>query len=95
MSLALLVLGGLICLLNFYLSFLRYPILCARGVSRDEYRHVSCIPLFGSLAVLIALSLGLDGALRMAAWTLFVLDTGGPHWFVASLVFQSLRARDP
>ncbi|HEX6885238.1 MAG TPA: hypothetical protein VF530_17825, partial [Planctomycetota bacterium] len=78
---------------NAYLSFLHYPILRARGVSRGDYRHVSGIPLVGSLVVLVALFLGLDGNLRIAAWTLIALDTGGLHWFVLSLAVQGLRRR--
>lgn len=42
---ALLVLGGLLCGLNFYLSFLRYPVHRMMGKKKEEYRGVSGIPV--------------------------------------------------
>jgi hypothetical protein len=42
-------LGTLITCVNFYCSFLRYPIYRWQGGTRANFRWVSGIPLFGSL----------------------------------------------
>ena len=83
-------LGGLLCLTNFYLSFLRYPLHRLRGLSRESYRWVSGIPLFGSLLVGLSLLVlhSLPGIFP-AACVLIAIDTGGIHWFVATMVYHS------
>ena len=90
---ALLAVGGLLCLTNFYLSFLRVPLLLRRGQPREEIRFVSGLPVLGSLLVLVALLLGLDGIERIAAWSLLVIDTGGLHWFAFSMALDALHER--
>ena len=74
----LLALGGLMCGLNFYLSFLRYPIHRLAGGTKDNYKWVSGAPVFGS--VFVALSL-----------VVILIDTGGLHWFAAAMLYQTLR----
>jgi hypothetical protein len=44
-------LGGFFCLLNFYLSFLRYPIYRLPGGGNKEYKWSSGAPVLGSLFV--------------------------------------------
>jgi hypothetical protein len=80
--------GVFISALNFYLSFVRYPLFRLRGRAA-EYRNVSGFPFIGSVAVLFAL-IGFQFSLW--AWIVGILvaalDTGGPHWFIASVVWQ-------
>jgi hypothetical protein len=85
MSSALLGLGGAIAALNFYLSFVRVPML--RRLRRPaEPEFVSGVPLVGSLLLLLAWGVGLDSTgARVAACVLFLIDTGGPHWFLFTL----------
>jgi len=94
MNLALLALGGAISVTNFALSFVRIPLLRARGVPRERIRFVSGFPVLGSALVAAALVLGLESrAARVAAWILILIDTGGLHWFAAVLLRQTLGAR--
>jgi hypothetical protein len=77
----LLVVGGCCCCINFYLSFLRYPLY---KLLRKEYRWESGLPVFGSLFVAIATAL-LWHQTRIA-WLgsfLIAIDTGGLHGFSA------------
>ena len=95
-GIALLVLGGLICGLNFYFSFLRFPLHRLRGGRRETYRWESGIPLFGSLFVAISLIWGWHSAWWL--WLgigLIVIDTGGPQWFVIAVVGEWLRPPGP
>lgn len=82
-------LGALLCLTNFYLSFLRYPLYRLRGLPKESYRWVSGIPLFGSLFVGLSL-FGLSDLTGMVsvAVVLIVIDTGGLHWFVGTMIYQ-------
>jgi len=52
---SILILGGLTCCLNFYLSVPRYLLHKFRGGKEEDYKWVSGIPVVGSL--LVALSL--------------------------------------
>ncbi|MBN2446756.1 MAG: hypothetical protein JXO22_08520 [Phycisphaerae bacterium] len=90
----LLALGGFLCLLNFYLSALRYPIHVLRGGTRESYRYVSGIPLFASLIVAISLPWGW-GIMwwRAVGLILIAIDTGGLHMFIAIMTWQWFRAR--
>ena len=47
-------LGALIACVNFYLSFLRYPIYRLLGRSQDQYRFVSGYPIAGTVLVVLA-----------------------------------------
>lgn len=86
-------LGAFFCGLNFHLSFLRVPLLRRKGVPLEEIQHVSGAPLVGSLFVLV----GLGAAHRVPGFLplgllLILIDTGGPHWFVGSLIYTALRS---
>ena len=86
--------GAWVCLLNFYLAFLRYPLHRLRGLSKESYHWVSGVPILGSLFV--ALSLfelhSLAGMLPIGIG-LIAIDTGGIHWFIGSMIHQFLQAR--
>lgn len=88
-------LGILVCLANFYLSFLRAPFLRAQGVPPQEIRHVSGAPLFGTLFVLMGTAVFSDvpGIVPLGI-LLVLLDTGGPHWFVGVMLRDALRRRE-
>ena len=93
MSVALLIIGGAICALNFYLSFLRVPLLRCIGHS-GETKFVSGFPLIGSVLVTLALAIGLDSTVaQIVACFVIAIDTGGPHWFMASLASQAWKRR--
>jgi hypothetical protein len=93
MSAVLLTIGGLICALNFYLSFVRVPMLRWMGRS-IETKHTSGVPLIGSVLVILAWVAGLDFAgAQIVAWLLVLIDTGGPHWFIFSLASQGWTPR--
>ena len=87
-------LGALLCIINFYLSFLRYPLHLLRGLPRESYRWSSGIPLFGSLFVALSL-FGLHARPGMlpAALGLIAIDTGGIHWFVGTMIYQSVYGK--
>ncbi|MHC4718493.1 MAG: hypothetical protein ACYS5V_16095 [Planctomycetota bacterium] len=88
---ALLGLGGLVCCLNFYLSFLRYRVHRMRGGAQESYRWVSGLPVVGSLFVAISLI-----EFRRPAWllaiaiVLILIDTGGLHWFAGSMFYYGV-----
>ena len=85
------VLGSMISLVNFYLSFLRYPIYRLCGGRKDDYQYASGIPGFGSAFVLMGMAL-----LFHVRWILIsgliiaLLDTGGLHWFIGVMIFYAL-----
>jgi len=93
-GIVLFVAGALITCLNFYLSFLRYPVHLLSGGYRDNYRWVSGLPLFGSLLLWISMPL-LRDAPSMIWWALVVsmFDTAGLHWFVGVVLWQALFGR--
>ena len=82
-------LGGLICAVNFYLSFLRYPIFLLRGGRKSEFQWISGSPFIGSLSVAVGLA-----ALYETRWVLItglvliLIDTGGLHWFLGTMLYQ-------
>lgn len=49
------VFGCYLSLINFYFSFVRYPIFRLRGGNTDDYRSISAVPLLGSLLIVAAL----------------------------------------
>jgi hypothetical protein len=87
-------LGAFLCVTNFYLSFLRYPLHRLRGLSKESYRWVSGFPLVGSLFVGLSL-LGLHDLSGMipVAVVLILIDTGGIHWFVGTMIYQFVYGR--
>lgn len=87
--------GGIVCVVNGYLSWLRYPLHRFKGGTMESYRWVSGIPLAGTALVLGAWGVWLRSLesvwLNVAAGLLIVADAGGPHWFAVQL----LRRRPP
>lgn len=91
---ALLALGGFLCCLNFYLSFLRYPVHRMMGGKKEDYRHASGIPAVGSLFVAISLfEFWHPSWLFALAIVLISIDTGGLHWFVGIMLFRVIEER--
>ncbi len=89
-----LVLGSLICLLNFYLSFLRYPLFLQRGGKKEEYRHSSGFPLIGSALVAASLIFGkFDLWVIWSGVAIALIDTGGIHSFIATMAWFALKNR--
>lgn len=79
------VLGALVCVCNFYLSFLRYPLFVLRGGSRDQYRRISGLPMAG-MFVLFGLALTpASSSLSLATLVFLLIDTGNLPWFIASV----------
>lgn len=77
--------GALLGLTNAYLSFVRYFVHRALGGSKDSYRFVSGIPLFGSLLLWGSIPLLPSATLMWLAAALSLLDTGGLHWLIGVL----------
>jgi hypothetical protein len=88
--------GGLCSLLNFYLSFLRYPLY---KFLRREYRWESGIPLFGSLFLATGVALlWSNAAVFWLGVVLVAIDTGGLPWFIGVMLWHSVvrpRNADP
>jgi hypothetical protein len=84
-----------VCLLNFHLSFVRFLLHLARGGRRESYHYVSGFPLVGSLFVLLGAGIvglpqysrGLTAGFAVVA----LLDTGGIHWFLATMIYSGTR----
>jgi len=85
--------GAFLTAVNFYLSFLRFPLHLACGRSRETYRWVSGFPVFGSLMFWISIPLLPSAMLAWCAALVSVFDTGGLHWFVYSLWRQGELGR--
>jgi hypothetical protein len=83
--------GTLIACLNFYISFLRYPLHRWRGGTRDDYRWVSGVPMVGSISLWTGAQLL---AVRPAlAWTALVIsffDTGGIPAFCVTMIYMQI-----
>jgi hypothetical protein len=88
-----LVFGGWISLLNFYLSFLRRPLHQWRRPT-EPYRFVSGLPLLGFLLLCISAALFARAGIN-PPWVLFgalvLFDTGGPVWLVGVLIVTAAR----
>jgi len=86
--------GGAICLINFYTSFLRHPLHRLRGREEEAYRPVSGFPLVGSFLVAVSLvALHVHAAILSVTIVLMLVDTGGIHWFVGSMIHRAFLAR--
>jgi hypothetical protein len=83
----LIVLASVVAAVSLYLSFLR-PFLYAKrhGNATEGYRHVSGIPIVGSifaaLAVLVAWG---QMSVAAAGLTVLLVDTGGVVWLLSAL----------
>ena len=87
------VLGGFIALLNFYLSFLRYPIH-KRFHSDQPWHYVSGFPLIGTILLMVPTMCIGDSAWLWLPIAFMLMDTGGPHWFIISIaIIQPLQMR--
>ncbi|AKV02304.1 hypothetical protein AKJ09_08967 [Labilithrix luteola] len=69
--------------LNFHLSFVRGLLYRRATGSLDGYRHVSGLPMVGTLLVVIGTLLGFGSAVCAAIGLLAIgIDTGGLVWFL-------------
>lgn len=86
--------GGFVCGLNFYLSFLRYPVHRLLRLPKESFQWVSGAPLVGSVLVAISLLV-----LHSITWilvtgvVLILIDTGGVHWYAGTMLYQTYAAR--
>jgi len=71
--------------LNFFLSFIRPCLYQLTRRTRDGYRHVSGLPILGTILVVIAGLYGFSsiGTAALGFVTL-LFDTGGEPWFIWS-----------
>jgi len=81
---SLLGLGGLISVVNFYLSALRYPIFRLIHGKTAEFKWISGFPLLGSISIIGFLFLPKSSWLVATEFLLLSIDSGGLHWFVIS-----------
>jgi hypothetical protein len=89
-----LALGTVVASINFYTSFVRYPLHRWRGGSRADFRWISGFPLVGSLFLWLAvLCLTSQPTLMWTAIIIFLFDTGGPHWFAIMMIYMLLKPR--
>lgn len=77
--------GALVAAINFYLSFIRFPLYIARHHSKKGFQFVSGIPMIGSICIISGV-LSAFGSVDIAlvGVAAFVLDTGGSGWFIVS-----------
>ena len=74
---------------NFYLSFVRYPILRLSGRAKDDIENVTGIPVIASAMVVIGLPfIRHVPYMSLASIILIAIDTGGIHWFFVSMLYQ-------
>ena len=86
--------GGFVCLLNFYLSWLSYPLHRLRGLSPKSFRSHSGFPLIGSILVVVSLvGLHSESTVVPIAIGLIAIDTGGIHWFLGAQVYHAWHTR--
>jgi len=86
-AISLFCIGGCFCILNFYLSFLRYPLHKRKCGDTKEYKWVSGAPILGSLFVAISLLYFYPISwICILGLILIAIDTGGIHWFVGAMI---------
>ena len=86
-----LVLAAVIAAVNFFLSFVRYPLCRFFGW---KYPHISGLPAVGTLSLALAnLLLPSSTLLLRGTLILAVADTGGIPWFVAVVAWHLLSRR--
>ena len=91
-GLVLLAVGGVVACVNVYTSFVRYPLHRWRGGTRRDFRRVSGLPVVGIACLLLAAACLRDH--RVLMWTALVLallDTSGPQWLTAGLIYALVR----
>jgi len=70
-------------LFNLYSSFVRPAIFRLRHGSIERYRHVSGIPIVGTLLVAVGGLSGFGGVVpALVGIAAMLLDTGGSFWFL-------------
>ena len=85
------VVGGFICLFNFYLP-VRFYYRRWKGIPPDRTDTISGISLFGSLIVFLMLrTLGSIPAAMVIGVILIAIDVGGAHWIPLSFAIQFVR----
>ena len=85
-------LGGYLGILNFklFVAWLAYRF---RKPPKEPYKHISAIPILGSLLVALMLrTLGSIPAAMVIGIVLIVIDTGGIPWMIAGIVYQLFLA---
>ena len=93
-GLTLLSLGTFITCINFYLSFIRYPLHRLRGRPREDYRFVSGFPGVGSgFLWFAAFLLASHPPLMWTSIAISLFDTGGLHWFAGVMLYQAIYRR--
>ncbi len=89
--------GAILCLVNIYTSWLRYPLHRIRGGAPETFRWASGVPVVASLLVMIAWTFWLRHReslpLNVTAWVLALLDTGGVHWFLIVIAADRFKRR--
>ncbi len=84
--------GSVLCVLNFYVSTLRKPLIRYAATENSTLRSVSRVPVLGTLFVLVGWSkLGGSPLLNATSLILILIDTGGPHWYFAASICASIR----
>jgi hypothetical protein len=78
------IIGALASVLNFYLSWLRFPVHRLRGGTKENFQWISGLPFIGSLTILGVLLLPPSTLVSASCLLLVGVDTGGLPWFVAS-----------
>ena len=86
--------GGFVCLLNFYLSWLSHPLHRLQGLSTESFRSRSGFPFIGSILVALSLlRLHSEPAAVPIAIGLIAIDTGGIHWFLGAQIYHAWHIR--
>ena|SRR5688572_6792431 len=87
-GICLFVVGGLVTSLNFFLSVLRFPLHALRGGTVENYRHISGLPLIGSLLLWGSAVLLRENPIAVwSALALSLFDTAGLHWFIGVMIY--------
>jgi hypothetical protein len=95
-AIILFIFGGLLCCINFYLSFIRYTIHRLRGKLKNDYRWTSGYPIIGSGSVALSLfSFWNHQIIFPIAIALILIDTGGIHWFAGTMIYKNIKIQAP
>jgi hypothetical protein len=93
-GLALFAVGGLVAWVNFYTSFIQYPLHRWRGGTRADFRGASGFPIVGLMCLLLAaFCLGDHRVLMWSALVVALFDTSGPQWVILALIYTLVRRR--
>ena len=82
--------GALFCVVNFYLSFLRYPILKRIGKNEEEIGSPSGFPFIGTFVVLFSIAHLAQSFLFPLGIMIILIDTGGPHWLLGMVIYHAV-----